>query len=275
MSVQQPTRTISYGPDPLQSGDLYLPPGAGPFPVVVLIHGGNWTAPDDRTQLAALAEDLRAKGYAVWNIDYRTVDTPGGGWPGTFADIAAALDVVADLDRALDWRNVITVGHSAGGQLAVWAASRPDLPKQAPGFAPKVLPVAAVSIAGILDLVAADADRIGVSGLLGGHAAEYPERYAWTSPTMLSSGAVAVLAVHGTDDDAVPIRYGRNYSGAARARHEPVDFRELPGLHHTDLLDPVHPGWSEITDWLADRFRPNPGSPTRSAAPRSTRSPHR
>ncbi|HJP77587.1 MAG TPA: alpha/beta hydrolase, partial [Pseudonocardiaceae bacterium] len=182
MSVQQPTRTISYGSDPFQSGDLYLPPGTGPFPVVVLIHGGYWTAPGDRTQLTGLAEDLCAKGYAVWNIDYRTVGTPGAGWPGSFQDVASALDAVADLDRALDWRNVITVGHSAGGQLAVWAASRPDLPKQAPGFAPRVRPIAAVSIAGILDLVAADADRSGPGGvlpdLLGGHAAEYPERYA-------------------------------------------------------------------------------------------------
>lgn len=265
MSVQQqhrtiPYRTVSYGPDAGQSGDVYLPEGVGPFPVVVLIHGGCWSARHDRTQLAALAEDLRTRGYAAWNIDYRTIGTPGAGWPGTFADIAAAVDAVADLGRALDRRRVITLGHSAGGQLAIWAASRPDLPRQAPGFAPRVLPVAAVSIAGILDLVAADADRVGAGrdgvlpALLGGHAAEYPERYAWTSPTMLSSGPVAVLAVHGTDDDAVPIRYGRNYFGAARARHEPVEFREFPGMRHADLLDPSHPNWSDITDWLAKRF---------------------
>ncbi|HEY4017467.1 MAG TPA: alpha/beta hydrolase [Pseudonocardiaceae bacterium] len=291
MSVQQPetgpTRTISYGPDPAQIGDLYLPQGAGPFPVVALIHGGYWTALYDRRETAAVAEALRSRGYAVWNIEYRTLGQPGAGWPGTFQDVAAAVDAIRNLDPSLDQRRVITVGHSAGGHLAVWAASRPDLPKQAPGFAPKIRPIGAVSIAGVLDLVATDADRGGAQmgsdgpgfvgqspvahpefaptvrelvregvlpALLGGHAAEYPERYAWTSPTMLNSGSVPVLAVHGTDDDVVPIRYGRNYFGAAAARHEPVEFREFRDTHHFDLLDPAHPKWSDLTDWLAKRF---------------------
>ena len=296
MSIQQPNtepaRTIAYGPDPAQVGDLYLPAGQGPFPVITLIHGGYWTALYDRRETAALAEDLRARGYAVWNVDYRTLGQPGAGWPGTFQDIATALDAIRDLDRSLDQHRVITVGHSAGGHLAVWAASRPALPKHAPGFAPKVNPIAAVSIAGVLDLVAADADRGGngiggtaaigqrpaahpelvpavrelvrngvLPALLGGHAAEYPERYAWTSPTMLSSGAVPILAVHGIDDDIVPIRYGRNYSGAATARHEPVEFREFADLNHFQLLDPAHPKWSDITDWLAKQFAgPGPGT---------------
>ncbi|HJP73654.1 MAG TPA: alpha/beta hydrolase [Pseudonocardiaceae bacterium] len=291
MSVQQPsagpTRTVGYGPDPAQIGDLYLPAGPGPFPVVVLIHGGYWTALYDRRETAALAEDLRARGYAVWNIEYRTLGEPGAGWPGTFQDVADAVDAIQDVERSLDLSRVITVGHSAGGHLAIWAASRSGLPAQAPGFAPKVHPIAAVSIAGVLDLVAADADRAGAGvgsdgpgfvgespignpeyvpavvqlvrkgvlpALLGGHAAEYPERYAWTSPIMLGSGNVPILAVHGIDDDVVPIRYGRNYLGAAVARHESIEFRELPGIHHFELLDPAHPKWLEITDWLAKQF---------------------
>jgi acetyl esterase/lipase len=291
MSIQQPgagpTRTIAYGSGPSQIGDLYLPTGKGPFPVVVLIHGGYWTALYDRRETAALAEDLRARGYAVWNIEYRTVGEPGAGWPGTFQDVADAVDVIQDVERSLDLGRVITLGHSTGGHLAIWAASRPALPRQAPGFAPKVRPIAAVSIAGVLDLVAADADRAGAGvgsegaafvgespiahreyvpavvqlvrrgvlpALLGGHAAEYPERYAWTSPTMLGSGNVSILAVHGIGDDVVPIRYGRNYFGAALARHEPVEFREFPGINHFELLDPRHPKWREVTDWLAKQF---------------------
>ena len=234
-------RAISYGPDSAQFGELYLPEGPGPFPVIVLIRGEH--------PVVALAEDLRARGYAVWRIEYRAA-----GWPGTFADVAAALDAVPGLGRSLDHRRVITVGHAAGGHLAVWAASRPDLPKQAPGFAPRVRPIGAVSLAGVLDLVAADADRgAALSALLGGHAAEYPERYAWTSPTMLSSGPVPILAVQGVDDDVVPIGYGRNYLTAATARHEPVEFRELAGVGHLDLLDPAHPRWAEIAEWLATR----------------------
>jgi acetyl esterase/lipase len=246
MSVQQPARTVSYGPDPAQFGELYLPAAPGPFPVVALIHGDHSTV--------ALAEDLRARGYAVWHVEHRA----RAGWPGTFADVAAAVDAIQDLGRSLDHRKVITIGHAVGGQLAVWAASRPDLPKQAPGFAPRVQPIGAVSLSGVLDLVAADADRgqlaTDLIPLLGGHAAEYPERYAWTSPTMLNSGAVPVLAVHGIDDDVVPIRYGRNYLSAATARHEPVEFREFPGVGHVDLLDPAHPKWAEIVAWLEKRF---------------------
>ncbi|HEX3784857.1 MAG TPA: alpha/beta hydrolase [Pseudonocardiaceae bacterium] len=288
-------RTISYGPDPAQVGDLYLPPGNGPFPLVVLVHGRWWTALVDRRQVAPLAEDLRRGGYAVWNIDYRTVGLPGGGWPGTFLDVAAAVDLVGGLDPAIDTEQVVTVGHSAGGHLAVWAASRPDLPKQAPGYAPRILPIAAVSLAGVLDLVAADADRGGAGlgdpaaaepagqppadrpdlwprvaelvgdgvlpVLLGGHAAEMPERYAWTSPTMLSSGTVPVLATHGVDDDVLPIRYGRNYRTAATARREPVEFREIPAAHHFDLVDPEHPSWARTLDWIAERISGRAGAP--------------
>lgn len=246
MPVQQPARTVSYGPDPAQSGELYLPEGTGPFPVVALIRSDHATV--------ALADDLRARGYAVWHVGYRA----HAGWPGTFEDVAAAVDAVRDLGRSLDHQRVITLGHALGGQLAVWAASRPDLPKQAPGFAPRVRPIGAVSLSGVLDLVAADADRgelaTVLSALLGGHAAEYPERYGWTSPTMLNSGPVPVLAVHGIDDDVLPIRYGRNYLSAASARHEPVEFRELPGVDHVGLLDPAHPKWADIAEWLEKRF---------------------
>jgi len=255
--------------------------------VIALIHGGWWTALYDRTQMAPLAEDLRRRGHAVWNIDYRTVGLPGGGWPGSFTDVADAVDAISGLDPSVDPRRVIAVGHSAGGQLAVWAASRPDLPEQAPGYAPRVQPIGAVALAGVLDLVAADADRGGarmgnpgikgpvgqptaarpdlaptvaelvrggvLPALLGGHAAEVPGRYSWTSPTMLSSGSVPVLATHGVDDDAVPIRYGRNYFAAAEARREPVEFRELPDTNHFDLTNPDHPSWAVATDWIAER----------------------
>jgi acetyl esterase/lipase len=280
-------RTISYGTEPAQVGKLYLPAGHGPFPVVVLLHGGYWTALGTLDQTAPLAEDLRQRGYAAWNVEYRSIGVAGGGWPGTFTDVATAVDLVVDLDPSLDPRRVVTIGHSAGGQLAIWAASRTHLPEDAPGHGPKVQPIGAVSLAGVLDLVAADADRAGsrmgdpsrrVTGappltrpdlvgsvtrlvgdgtlpvLLGGHASEFPERYAWASPTTLGSGEVPVLAVHGTEDDAVPISYGRSYYAAARARREPVEFREIPGAHHFTVLDPANPSWSEIAKWIAKRF---------------------
>src|SRR4051812_41275879 len=153
-------RTVAYGPHPAQVGELYLPPGDGPFPVAVLLHGGDWAAVFDRPSMTPPADDLVARGDAVWDADYRRLGD-GGGWPATFEDTAAAVDAVADLDPALDLARVTVVGHSAGGHLAVWTAHRANLPAGAAGAAPKVVPVAAVSLAGVLDLASADRAEFG------------------------------------------------------------------------------------------------------------------
>jgi acetyl esterase/lipase len=127
-----PDTRIPYGKDDLQFGELRLPKGKGPFPVAVVIHGGCWVAKFASTQnTAALADALRDAGIATWNVEYRRADNAGGGWPGTFADIAAATDLVRTIAREhpLDLTRVVTVGHSAGGHLALWAAARSRLPK--------------------------------------------------------------------------------------------------------------------------------------------------
>jgi hypothetical protein len=145
-------RTVAYGPHPSQVGELYVPEGDGPFPVVVLVHGGYWLAMFDRRQVTPLADDLVGGGYAVWNVEYRRLGEPGGGWPGTFDDVAAAVDTLDGLDDRLDLANVQVVGHSAGGRLAKYLAGRGD---------GKVRLKGAVSISGVLDLVEADKDRLG------------------------------------------------------------------------------------------------------------------
>lgn len=124
-----PDATFSYGSDAYQKVDLWLPKsnGKAPRPVVVMVHGGCWqTAIADRTLMNWVADDLRGRGYAVWNIDYRGVDRPGGGYPGTFADAATATDLLrAQAKRyRLDLARVVAVGHSAGGHLALWLAAR-------------------------------------------------------------------------------------------------------------------------------------------------------
>ena len=120
---------FSYGEDPLQFGELYLPAGDGPFPVVVLIHGGCWLAEFDQAHLRSLAVAARDSGFAVWNVEYRRVGNPGGGWPGTFLDVAAGTDYLRELARQhpLDLEQVVPVGHSAGGHLALWLAMRSQL----------------------------------------------------------------------------------------------------------------------------------------------------
>jgi len=125
----QPTATVHYGPDPLQVADLWVPPGRGRHPVILMVHGGCWqTDIADRTIMNWIAEDLRRRGIAVWNIDYRGVDRPGGGYPGTFQDVAAAADALPGhaAQYRLDLSHLVAIGHSAGGHLAAWAATRED-----------------------------------------------------------------------------------------------------------------------------------------------------
>ena len=124
---QTPDATIPYGADSLQVVDLWCPAGNGPHPVVLMVHGGCWqTEIADRRLMDWVAADLREAGVAVWNIDYRGVDRDGGGYPGTFRDVAAAADRLREEARAhaLDLTRMIAAGHSAGGHLALWLAAR-------------------------------------------------------------------------------------------------------------------------------------------------------
>jgi acetyl esterase/lipase len=279
-------RTIAYGPEPSQVGELYLPPNPGPHPVVVLVHGGYWTAMVDRREVTGLADDLVGRGYAVWNIEYRRIGEPGGGWPGTLQDVADAVDAVADLDPDLDTDQVIVVGHSAGGHLAVWTAHRTALPEGAPGANPRITPAGAVSLAGILDLTAADAAGLGselsdpdaeppqgappevwsavaadtgegvVRLLLGGRFADVPDRYAVASPKELPDAGVPMLIVHGAADDLVPPAYSRSYADAATANGAQVRYVELPATDHFDVIDPDGAAWAAVRAWLGERRAP-------------------
>jgi acetyl esterase/lipase len=137
--------TVHYGPDPDQFGELWPAARDGdwsgsrrgarraepdrsnhPAPVVVLVHGGYWRDRYRLDLMHAMAADLASRGFAVWNVEYRRVGSPGGGWPGTFLDVAAAFDALADLagQHRLDLTRIAAVGHSAGGHLALWACGR-------------------------------------------------------------------------------------------------------------------------------------------------------
>ena len=125
---------ITYGAAPEQFGELRLPTGPGPHPVVVLIHGGCWRAEYDITHIAPLATALADDGWAVWAIEYRRVGSPGGGWPGTFVDVGTAIDHLRTVAKThpLDLSRVVVAGHSAGGHLALWSGARGLLPKDSP-----------------------------------------------------------------------------------------------------------------------------------------------
>lgn len=195
LPASKPIAVVSYGPDKLQTGELRLPAGKGPFPVAVVIHGGCWTKGFATARnTAPLASALTAKGVATWNVEYRQVGDTGGGWPGTFADWAAATDQLRMLAKRypLDLTNVVVTGHSAGAHAALWVAARGKLPKGNALRGANPLPVrAAVAIDGPGDLapfVGPDAEICGkpvIAPLMGGTPAQVPDRYAQGSPAAL------------------------------------------------------------------------------------------
>jgi acetyl esterase/lipase len=233
---------ITYGDHPSQFGELTLPAGP-PRAVVVVVHGGFWRQRYGLELGRPLAADLAAAGYAAWNVEYRRVGGEGG-WPATFDDVAAAVDVLAGPAAGpLPLDRVVAVGHSAGGQLATWLAARPGLPADAPGAAPAVRLRGVVSQAGVLDLV--DAERNGVgngaaSDLLGGGPDDVPDRYALASPVARLPIGVPVVCVHGTADVNVPIRQSERFVAAAGDEAELVP---LPGADHFAVIDPTSAAW--------------------------------
>ena len=245
-------RAIAYGPSAAQFGELHLPAGPSSGTVVV-IHGGFWRAGYDLSLGRPLATDLADRGYTAWNLEYRRVGA-GGGWPTTLQDVADGIDHLALLD--VDTSAVATIGHSAGGHLAVWAAGRAKLPAGAPGAAPAVAVTAAVAQAGVLDLATAARTAVGgtaVSDLLGGAAAEHPDRYAVADPMRRVPLAAQVLCVHSRADDSVPFAQSSAYVTAARYAGGRARLVETHGDHFT-VIDPASADWAAVVDALPALF---------------------
>jgi acetyl esterase/lipase len=258
LDLLTPGRSFRYGDEHRsQSAELHLPRGEGPHPVVVTIHGGSWSAGVSKPVMRALGGELTRRGYAVWNIEYRRLGRDQhGGWPATFNDVAAAIDHLVTLPQPLDLDRVSFYGHSAGGHLALWAASRTRLPEGAPGARPLVEPVAAVSAAGVNDLAQTYREAPGgvVGALMGGGPDERPERYALADPIALVPLALPVLLVHGTDDPTVSVRRSRNYAQAARAAGASVELVEIAGEagRHRSHIFPSSASWAIVKGWLGD-----------------------
>ena len=246
----------AYGSDPQQFGELRLPAGAGPHPVVLLLHGGYWRARYDLAYFGHAAADLTAHGYATWNLEYRRVGNPGGGWPGMFQDVAAGMDHLRTLatSHPLDLDRVVLLGHSAGGQLALWLAARahisPESALYTAGRTPYApTPKAAVSLAGVLDLRQASARHLSNNAaheLLGGPPEQFPDRYAAASPAELLPLGVPAILIHGTADSNVPYALSHDYAQAARAAGDAVELVTLPGVGHFEIVDPRAPQWEMV-----------------------------
>ena len=260
--------TIAYGPAAEQKVDVWLPKGPGPHPVAVMVHGGCWqTSIADRTLMDWIADDLRRSGVAVWNIDYRGVDRAGGGYPGTFADAAAASDRLrAEAARfGLDTRRIVAIGHSAGGHLALWLAGRPKLPATSPLRTANPLRIDhVVSLGGLPDLEAtASSPDNGcgtevVSRLVGTGRAD---AYADTSvPRLLPIGATQDL-VNGREDRIIPFRMATDYVARAKAAGDRATLHTVPRTGHVELVAPETAAWAEAKRLVLAAL--NPGKATR------------
>jgi acetyl esterase/lipase len=230
-----------YGAHRQNRADLHVPRDGGPpFPVAVLIHGGYWRAFYGKIVMKPLAADLVRRGFAVWNIEYRRIGRrQGGGYPATFDDVAGAIDFLAELDDdRLDLDDVTLIGHSAGGHLALWAASRND---------PAVRFERVIAQSPITDLVAAGPPAY---ALMGGEPRELPDRYAACDPMQLLPVGSPLLLVHGADDATIPVARTREYATAARAAGDSVEMIEPQPGGHRSHLDPRSVAWRETVDWL-------------------------
>ncbi len=245
-----PTRH-AYGGDPSQFGDLYRATGTPQAGTIVVIHGGFWLDSYGLSLGAPLAADLARRGYTAFNLEYRRVGD-GGGWPVTALDIAAGIDRLADLD--VDTSRVIAIGHSAGGQLAAWAAARNHFAAGKPGAGPRVAVTAVVAQAGVLDLATAQRQGVGgaaVANFIGGSADQYPTRYADADPIEQLPLTAPVLCVHSRTDQNVPFAQSTAYVTAAQARGGRVTLSEVDGDHFT-LIDPGSAAWAVVVAALPE-----------------------
>jgi acetyl esterase/lipase len=249
---------VAYGSGTSQWADLYLPKGTGPFPVVVLVHGGCWSAEVGAESESQVAADLAAHGVAVWNIEYRRLGETGGGYPNMYLDVGAAFDKLRGEAgaRSLDAAHVVAVGHSSGGHLALWAASRAKLPAGSALRTASPLPVAAVvSIAGAGDLKGlasvlpiACGDETKMDDVVGKATPQRPDPFADTSPRALLPTGVRTLSINGVYDDILPPYTALWWRMAAAKSGDPADNAVLPDAGHFDVVAVQTPTWPAVRE---------------------------
>ncbi len=255
LSGPAPTAKIAYGNAPSQFAELFRPEGKGPFPVVVLVHGGCWTIQyGGISQMHNVAGALAARGIAVWNVEYRRVDEEGGGYPGTYLDMNAALDkLAAEAPRyRLDTTRIVAMGHSAGGQLVQWIGARGKIAPGSPLFQPRPLAIREIiSLGGLADLrreqdlIKTSCDRDMVQ-LTGQPSASRPDVFADTSAGELMPNGSHTVLITGALDTISPPRAAYAFAARAQAAGDLADVLILPNASHYDEIAASSPAWKLI-----------------------------
>ena len=229
---------LRYGNDEHQFGDLRLPKGPGHFPAAMFVHGGFWRARYDLAHAGFPCSALAKAGFVTWNIEYRRVGNPGGGWPGSFEDVTAGYQFLRQLagKYAIDISRIVILGHSAGGQLALALAAHHNSMH------------AVVSLAGVLDLRRAwdlHLSNDAVVKFLGGDPQRVPEHYHEASPAELDIHCKQ-LVIHGAEDDIVPVQMSRDYAKQKVQKRESVSLMEIPKTGHFEIVDPESKIWPQV-----------------------------
>ena len=241
------SEVVRYGAAAPQFLELRAPEVDAPRGYAVLIHGGYWRALWDATLMHSLALDLVARGWAVANIEYRSIGN-GGGWPTTLDDVLAGIQCARDARP--QWCSagpVVAVGHSVGGQLALLAAHLVD---------------AVVALAPVTDVRRVDAEELddnAALGFMGGHYAAMPEAYGRASPICRLPLERPLLVIHGDGDLHVPEGHSEDFVEAALAAGDAVDFWKVRGLDHMAAIDPDAPHWEGAVRWMGQRRRARSG----------------
>lgn len=256
-----PDFRLAYGDDPLQFGELRLPRSRAPHPVAIVLHGGCWRSRYDITHIGSFSEALTREGIATWTLEYRRVGHPGGGWPGTFLDVARGVDHLGAVacEHSLDLERVLAVGHSAGGHLALWLAARWKLPLESEirGGAHPLRLQGVVSLAGVDDL--RRALGVGVcddmaSQLLGGGPEEWPERYREASPIELLPIGTPLRLLNGVLDPIVPVAFGRDFERRSRAAGDDAKLTVLEEAGHFELIAPSTGAFRSVLEAIVELF---------------------
>lgn len=243
---------IAYGSDGFQFGELRLPKTAGPHPVAIVIHGGCWLSQYGLGYMGHVSAALTEAGLATWNIEYRRIGNPGGGWPGTFEDVAKATDYLPEIATkySLDLNQVVVVGHSAGGHLALLLGARPQFKKDHPLYSANPLKLQGmVSLAGITDLrktgTACDKEVIQFTS---GEAKDKSAIYDQASPIALLPLGVRQKIVQGETDNIIPMAMATEYVEAAKKKNDQVELVAVERVGHFELVDPKSAAWPKVQE---------------------------